>query len=526
LKFSIILYTNQENNIIDHNINTLKRCIHGDEIIILNYSRYHNKYRRFNDIAYHQFNKNLFVAIDTVLHRYSKHDNIILISPSIRLTRKTLKGIKQNYKDNQIASCKVNTITNNNVVLQDTRIGSFIKPSYFDKNFLIFNKVKTGLFNNQSIKNFCKRTNVFDLKIFNDVIVYNVNPNPKENITILLPSTHSTLIPYIKKIKKEFDSFYTFNMGERTAYLHLNKYIKNSKNEIIVLINPYTKIFDKNILNDARSTPLDTVFIFDSNNVYNNNTLTNDCIISFNKKNFQENNFQLKKCVDVQKHLCFNKKIQYFSYQPQKEIIEKKVFDKNKNSYSIIIPFMYNGDRWSLFKASIEELYNHTKQHNNIEIIIHETAPERFLTDDFINQYGIEYIFSEWSDYFHRGWSLNVAAKYKAKGNMLVFFDADLIITKQWVNELLSCNKYDIKIGWGKMYNLTKNATKHYLRTKQIIRDFDRVRRPSAHGAGGGINVIPKQVFFDIKGWPEENNKGYGFEDNAMNFKLETLGYI
>ena len=523
MNFSIILYTNQENSIIDYNINVLKDCIQDDEIILLNYSRYHNKYRRLNGITYHQLNMSLFTGIDTILYRYCKHDNIIVIAPYVRITKKTLANIKQNFKKNHIASCKINTITTNNTVIQDSRIGASLKPSYFNKDFLIFNKNFTGLFDNKSIKEFCSNP-LIQLKIYSNVTVYNVNPNIKQNLTILLPSTQSTLISYINKIKNDFDTLYTFNMGERTIALNLKKYTTQSKNSIIVLINPFSSIFDKSILNNARTTPDDTVFVFDSKEIYNKDDLTLNTIISFHKNLLSFDNFQLKNCVDVQKHLISNNKIKYF-YQ---SFVNKEEYEllNNNNFYSIIIPFMYNGDRWPLFKASIDELYNHTKQYDNIEIVVHETAPERFLSDDFIKKYNIKYIFSEWNSYFHRGWNLNVAAKYKSKGSILVFFDADLIITKQWVNELLSCDTTNVLIGWGKMYNLTKNATNHYLKTKQIIRDFDRVRRPSAHGAGGGINVIPRQIFFDVKGWPEENNRGYGLEDNAMNFKLQSLGYI
>ena len=35
MKFSIILHTNQETSIIDHNLNILEQCLDGDEIILL-----------------------------------------------------------------------------------------------------------------------------------------------------------------------------------------------------------------------------------------------------------------------------------------------------------------------------------------------------------------------------------------------------------------------------------------------------------------------------------------------------------
>ena len=95
---------------------------------------------------------------------------------------------------------------------------------------------------------------------------------------------------------------------------------------------------------------------------------------------------------------------------------------KHGDMISIIIPYMHNGDRWQLFEACIERLYNCTKSHNNIEIIIHECGPKRFIKPDFVNMYEIEYIFSEYHGLFHRAWSLNIPARFIARGNTFVFF--------------------------------------------------------------------------------------------------------
>jgi len=196
----------------------------------------------------------------------------------------------------------------------------------------------------------------------------------------------------------------------------------------------------------------------------------------------------------------------------------------NDNTYSIIIPFMYNGDRFPLFEASIKCLHIYFKDNSKVEIIIHETSSKRYLTNEFIQKYNLKYIYSEWNEVFHRAWALNIPAKYMAIGDVFVFFDADLIVTDEWVNELLKCNS--IMIGWGKMMNLTKKSTEYYLKNGEILNNFQRTRIPEPNGAAGGINILPRKVFFDICGWDETFRGTYGGEDNALNLKLQSLGYI
>ena len=121
---------------------------------------------------------------------------------------------------------------------------------------------------------------------------------------------------------------------------------------------------------------------------------------------------------------------------------------------------------------------------------------------------------------------MNVAAKYIAQGNVFVFFDADLLINQIWVKELINSDPTKMYIGWGKMNNLSNTSTQHYLDTGLLIKDYERVRLPNSHAAGGGINVMSRKMFMDIGGWPEENDKGYGGEDNYLNFLLNALDHI
>ena len=235
-------------------------------------------------------------------------------------------------------------------------------------------------------------------------------------------------------------------------------------------------------------------------------------------------------------------KIGQLRKKPKTELNEKRLMiDKGfinrdlTTKISIIIPLMVKGDRFNIFIASLDSLYNQTKEYSNIEIIVHETDTEKRLSDEIIDKYNIKYRFSYWDKPFHRSWALNVPAKHDAIGDKLVFFDADLIVTPTWVDALLKCkNRY--YIGWGDIRYLSMENTDIYLKEGHIIDDYivflnrmttrDLNNKSSFDIGCGGINVFPRQLFFDIKGWPENYaGLGYGGEDNSMNYKMLELGH-
>jgi hypothetical protein len=206
-------------------------------------------------------------------------------------------------------------------------------------------------------------------------------------------------------------------------------------------------------------------------------------------------------------------------------LLSNKQKNRRDPTYDIIIPFMYNEDRFELFEESIKCLYKHFKDNDKVNIIVHETAPDQFLDIDFINKYDIKYMYSEWNEVFHRAWALNVPAKHLSTASILIFFDADLLITDEWVNELLKCNQSSVYIGWGKMFNLDQYATKHYIKTGELLERYERIRIPNPNAAAGGINIIPSDIFFDVCGWDESFRNTYGGEDNVLYCKLLKLGY-
>ena len=204
------------------------------------------------------------------------------------------------------------------------------------------------------------------------------------------------------------------------------------------------------------------------------------------------------------------------------------VNDKPKVKYSFIIPFMYSGDRFPLFEATIKRLYTLTRGHDSIEIVVHESGPSKRLTYDFIKKYDISYIYNEYHDLFHRAWNLNVSARHIAQGDYYIFIDADLIIDEKWIEELFDIEPTKCYIGWSRINNLSPDATKYHLQTGQLQEIYTRVRIiPNIHrGAAAGVNIIPKKIFWDIGGWCEDYaGCGYGGGDNSFSLKLDKLGY-
>lgn len=190
--------------------------------------------------------------------------------------------------------------------------------------------------------------------------------------------------------------------------------------------------------------------------------------------------------------------------------------------YSIILPFKYAGDRWPLFEAVVENLYELIKDNLNFELCIHESSSERFLSDDWLDRFKIRYLYSKWDETFHRSWNLNVAARYLASGDTFIFFDGDIIVDHDFIKEVQNSNALTCW-GWNYMNYLTKEATEKYIKTKEIINDFKYSRTPELWNCAGGINIIKRKVFFDTVGWPEEFRGMWGGPDNTLIAKFIKL---
>jgi len=189
------------------------------------------------------------------------------------------------------------------------------------------------------------------------------------------------------------------------------------------------------------------------------------------------------------------------------------------STYSIIIPYQHSQERLSIFNACLDNL--NTILDEKVEICIHEAGKERSLW--LGSRY--KYLFTPFLGIFHRAWVINRGVRKLASGSMLVLMDGDLIVDRDWASELLRCN--EVYAGYSSMNYLSKEATDKYLESGYIDKEgTERVRVPSIGGAAGGITIIPKHLFFTVKGIPEDFAGSWGGEDNAFLSKLRSLGYI
>lgn len=185
---------------------------------------------------------------------------------------------------------------------------------------------------------------------------------------------------------------------------------------------------------------------------------------------------------------------------------------------SIILPYQHIEERLPLFYACLTNLTNLFGQ--SAEICIHEVGETRklFLPEKY------KYLFTRYSGVFHRAWVLNRCVKKLSTTNKLILMDSDLIVTQQWVDEVMSTNKQSI--AWNKLHLLNTGGTNIYLKTKYIDRSkIKRSKIPSMGSAAGAAMLVPRKLFFDIGGIPEDFYGSWGGEDNAFWAKMVHLGH-
>lgn len=197
--------------------------------------------------------------------------------------------------------------------------------------------------------------------------------------------------------------------------------------------------------------------------------------------------------------------------------------DKKPANISIILPFAYNGDRWRIFDVVVKNLKKLIEPYNNIELCIHESSPKRFITDDYIKENNLRYMYTKWDETFHRSWNLNIAARYLASGSYFCFFDGDMLVDQLWLDELLKAS--ELKFyghGWGKLIYVPEVITEEFFRCDCILPkkfSYNMEREPHFWNCAGGINVISRDDFFLIYGWPEDFRGMWGGPDNAYVLK-------
>ena len=177
---------------------------------------------------------------------------------------------------------------------------------------------------------------------------------------------------------------------------------------------------------------------------------------------------------------------------------------------SIIIPYQENPGRQKLIDCTCERIRDlwhiNVKQgqgSSHVEIIISK---------------------QEDNNIFHRAWVLNKGAR-KSEGNLLMFMDGDLILPDNYFSMIE--NNCPI-VGWRRLHMIGPEVTRLYLGKKigmNGLMSAPNIRKPNIDGNAGGITIIPRDIFFELKGFPEDFKNSWGGEDNTFWHKMEAFGY-
>jgi len=109
-----------------------------------------------------------------------------------------------------------------------------------------------------------------------------------------------------------------------------------------------------------------------------------------------------------------------------------------------------------------------------------------------------------------------------ASNPVIVFSDADLIYPPYWASHIASLPT----LGWSRMNYLTAAATHAYIERGELIPEVSHPVTPSLLGACGGAIVFPRDLYFEINGFPEGLFvDGYGGPDNCIWGKLTAYGF-
>jgi len=212
------------------------------------------------------------------------------------------------------------------------------------------------------------------------------------------------------------------------------------------------------------------------------------------------------------------------------EMRQRKLKARKRISFgpeiSVIIPYMHTPERFPLLMSCISSLSS------DVEICVVEIGKKQHV---FLPPEDFEYMFVYYSNVMHRGWALNLGARHLSTGKKLVLLDADVIIPDNFFTMIKHCD-YPA-VAWNKMYYLNEDSTKDYLKSllqngeRGIFNEYaldekcESVKTPRFDGPAGGITVVPRDIFFQIKGVPENFEGTWGGPDNAFAAKLKAFGH-
>lgn len=187
---------------------------------------------------------------------------------------------------------------------------------------------------------------------------------------------------------------------------------------------------------------------------------------------------------------------------------------------SIIIPYMHTPERKLLLLETIKAI----PKVPEVEICVHEIG-RKHIAASFIPSGICKYKFTKYdSDIMHRAWAMNVGVRELSTGSKIVLLDADVIVSSDWLEEIKKCD-YPA-VAWDSMCYLTEESTQRFLKndfSKPI--QLEKIKTPSLLGPAGGITIIDRKLFYEVKGVPENFEGTWGGEDNVLFSKLILFGY-
>jgi hypothetical protein len=192
--------------------------------------------------------------------------------------------------------------------------------------------------------------------------------------------------------------------------------------------------------------------------------------------------------------------------------------------YSIIISYRESGeDR----KTNLKRLLNYLSWLLNPEteiVLVEQDSESRIDWLSEIKKHEhIRHIFVKNEGIFNKGWGYNIGAK-EAQGSFLIFNDSDMFLKLESYRISLGfLGQYDVVNPYKNIYYLDEENTNKYINGNYNFNVINLNKPTPAYVITGGIFLIRKNRFLEIKGFDEECY-GYGHEDDILDTKIKKLG--
>lgn len=224
------------------------------------------------------------------------------------------------------------------------------------------------------------------------------------------------------------------------------------------------------------------------------------------------------KHIAASQHFCHDRIIQ----------MERSRVRRRGKSYPKISVVVCVRGREKYLKECIKRLYDQTASKDDYEVIIanqghgEETA---HLTSLFAGR--ILHFSLNDEGPFHRGWVCNFGAR-TAIGDVLCFLDCDCLVRKDFIEYILNLismeqdSKFMLRL---KRKWLPEEETLQYFSGDLSFEQAYLLcgEDPNTNAIGSGF-CVSRNVFFDIRGFDENFNRGWGFEDVDLSDRLLAFG--